>query len=46
MRKPNNRYVKELVYKLMARAPRTVFALIIERISSWKWMAHLPIAAC
>ena len=24
MRKPNNRYVKELVYKLMADAPRTV----------------------
>jgi hypothetical protein len=24
MRKPNNRYVKELVYKLMAYAPRTV----------------------
>jgi hypothetical protein len=27
MRKPNNRYVKELVYKLMAHAPRTVIAL-------------------
>jgi hypothetical protein len=26
MRKPNNRYVKELVYKLMAHAPRTALA--------------------